>query len=126
MITLYTRGGSSSSQRAHLWLIDHNLPHTVRNIQKKPLTDSELRHLLTLTYNGFDDIISKRSDDYQLIHHCYKDLNMADMIAFIHRHPSVLRVPIIFDTKGRLLVGYDQDELTVFLPRTCASIWYSE
>lgn len=126
MITLYTGNGSNSSHSASSWLKKHNLPHTVRNIQKKPLTDSELRHLLTLTYNGFDDIISKRSKAYELIRHCYRDLDMTDMMSFIRRHPNILRVPIIFDDKGRLLVGYDQEELTVFLPRSYKPIWSSE
>lgn len=65
MLTIY----SSRTHSYHLmanWLKDHQMPYRERIFTpKQPLTRKEIFYLLSLTENGFDDLLAKRSIDYK-------------------------------------------------------------
>lgn len=81
-----------------------------------PLTTDELRHILSLTENGTDDIISTRSKIFQRLNVDVEDMPISGMIKLIEEHPSLLRRPIILDDK-RMQIGFNEDEIRAFLPR---------
>lgn len=66
MLTIY----SSRTHSYHLmanWLKDHQMPYRERIFTpKQPLTRKEIFYLLSLTENGFDDLLAKRSIDYKI------------------------------------------------------------
>ena len=59
MLTIY----SSRTHSYHLmanWLKDHQMPYRERIFTpKQPLTRKEIFYLLSLTENGFDDLLAK-------------------------------------------------------------------
>lgn len=66
--------------------------------------------------NGTSDIISTRSKVILDNKIDLDSLKVSELISFILANPSVLRRPIIVDDR-RLVVGYNEDDITVFLPR---------
>lgn len=81
-----------------------------------PLSAEELRQILSLTENGTDDIISTRSKIFQKLNVDLEELPISQLLSLIAQNPSLLRRPIILDSK-RLQVGFNEDEIRAFLPR---------
>ncbi|EFX94000.1 regulatory protein Spx [Streptococcus sanguinis SK150] len=82
-----------------------------------PLSAPELQHILSLTENGTDDIISTRSKIFQKLDLDVEDLSISTLIQLIEENPSLLRRPIILDGK-RMQIGFNEDEIRAFLPRS--------
>lgn len=116
MVTLYTSPSCTSCRKAKAWLEQHNLPYQERNIFAKPLTKAEILHVLSLTENGTEDIISTRSRAFKNLQIKIDNLSIAQLLDLISKNPSLLRRPIILDDR-RLQVGYNEDEIRRFLPR---------
>ena len=72
---------------------------------------------MALTENGTDDIISTRSKIFQKLDVDVEDLSISALIRLIEENPSLLRRPIILDNK-RMQIGFNEDEIRAFLPRT--------
>ena len=70
-----------------------------------------------MTEDGTDEIISTRSKVFQKLDVNIEQLPMQDLFELIQKNPGLLRRPIILDEK-RLQVGYNEDEIRRFLPRT--------
>lgn len=116
MIILYTSPGCASCRKAKQWLKEHKLSFVEKNIFSSLLKDEEIRYLLQRTENGSEDIISTRSKVFQELDQDLDDLTFSELIDFIKENPSVLKRPIIVDDNS-FVVGYDDDEITSFLPR---------
>ena len=116
MIRVYTAPGSRSGRNVVKWLKEHNLSFIEKNIFSSDLHVFEIREILERCENGTDDIISKNS---KIIKGTMLDLNsmkMNDLIDFIKTNPSVLKRPIVLD-EHHFLVGYNEEEIRVFIPR---------
>lgn len=117
MITLYTTPSCTSCRKAKAWLQEHDIPFKERNLFSEPITVDEIKSILRLTEHGTDEIISKRSKDFQNADVNIEQLPISDLFSFIQENPGILKRPIIVDEK-RLQVGYNEDEIRMFLPRT--------
>ncbi|MFD1068200.1 transcriptional regulator SpxA [Oceanobacillus locisalsi] len=117
MVTLYTSPSCTSCRKAKAWLEEHNIPFTERNIFSEPLSLDEIKEILRMTEDGTDEIISTRSKVFQKLNVNFDQLPMKDLFHLIQDNPGLLRRPIILDEK-RLQVGYNEDEIRRFLPRT--------
>ncbi|WP_080874978.1 transcriptional regulator SpxA [Oceanobacillus timonensis] len=117
MVTLYTSPSCTSCRKAKAWLEEHNIPFTERNIFSEPLSLDEIKEILRMTEDGTDEIISTRSKVFQKLNVNFDQLPMKDLFNLIQENPGLLRRPIILDEK-RLQVGYNEDEIRRFLPRT--------
>ena len=117
MVTLYTSPSCTSCRKAKAWLEEHNIPFTDRNIFSEPLSLDEIKEILRMTEDGTDEIISTRSKVFQKLNVNIDQLPMKDLFNLIQDNPGLLRRPIILDEK-RLQVGYNEDEIRRFLPRT--------
>ncbi|QQK77410.1 transcriptional regulator Spx [Salicibibacter cibarius] len=117
MITLYTTPSCTSCRKAKAWLQEHDIPFRERNLFSETITADELKSILSLTEDGTDEIISKRSKQYQNSDVNIEQLPISDLFSFIQANPGILKRPIIVDEK-RLQVGYNEDEIRMFLPRT--------
>jgi regulatory protein spx len=115
MIVIYTSPGCASCRKVKQWLKEHNLSYLEKNIFKVLLNDDEIKHLLMRSENGTDDIISKRSKVIQENHVDIDAMTIDQLVAFIRENPSVLKRPIILNEKS-FQVGYDAEEMDVFLP----------
>ncbi len=116
MIQLYTSPSCTSCRKAKSWLDDYDLPYEERNIFKEPLTDDELKELLSLTENGTEDIISTRSKAFKDLNIDIDELTLQELFKLVQDNPEILRRPILKDDK-RIQVGYNADEIRRFLPR---------
>ena len=82
-----------------------------------PLTRDEIKEILRLTDNGTEEIISTRSKVYNQLNIDVEKLPLQKLLALIEEHPGILKRPIMLDDK-RLQVGYNEDEIRSFLPRS--------
>ncbi|USS93148.1 transcriptional regulator Spx [Fructilactobacillus ixorae] len=117
MLNLYVAPSSASSRKARAWLKDHEIPFKERNINSQPLNAAEVKHILRLTENGSEDIISTRSNIFKKLHLNLDDLSLTELVDLLVKYPDLIKRPIIFDDK-RLEVGYNEEEIRRFLPRS--------
>ena len=117
MITLFLSPSCTSCRKARAWLLNHEVPFVEHNIMTSPLSAQELQHILSLTENGTDDIISTRSKIFQKLDLDVESLSISELIRLSEENPSLLRRPIILDAK-RMQIGFNEDEIRAFLPRS--------
>ena len=117
MITLFLSPSCTSCRKARAWLLNHEVPFVEHNIMTSPLSAQELQHILSLTENGTDDIISTRSKIFQKLDLDVESLSISELIKLIEENPSLLRRPVILDAK-RMQIGFNEDEIRAFLPRS--------
>ncbi|WP_173916940.1 transcriptional regulator SpxA [Halobacillus sp. Marseille-Q1614] len=125
MVTLYTSPSCTSCRKAKAWLEEHNIEYTERNIFSEPLTIDEIKEILRMTEDGTEEIISTRSKVFQKLKVDFDQLPMQDLFDLIQENPGLLRRPIIIDDK-RLQVGYNEDEIRRFLPRSVRTFQLKE
>lgn len=116
MITLFLSPSCTSCRKARAWLSAHEVPYQEHNIITNPLTPQELMSILTFTENGTEDIISTRSKVFQKLDVDVEELSVSELIQLIADYPSLLRRPIIMDSK-RMQIGFNEDEIRAFLSR---------
>ncbi|MBY7145042.1 transcriptional regulator Spx [Virgibacillus sp. NKC19-3] len=106
----------SSTRKAKEWLKKHGISYVERNILKEPLTVRELHHVLRMTLDGTDEIISTRSNAFKELNVEIDTLPLQELLALINENPGLLKSPIIMDEK-RIQVGYHEEDIRQFLPR---------
>jgi regulatory protein spx len=114
----------SSTRKAKEWFKKNNIDYVERNILKEPLTVPELQQILSRTVEGTEEIISTRSKVYKELNVDIDSLPLQGLLELIHKHPRLLRSPIMLDEK-RLQVGFHIDDIRQFLPRQTREIqWH--
>ncbi|PLR66226.1 MULTISPECIES: transcriptional regulator SpxA [Bacillaceae] len=116
-ITLFTSCSCTSCRKSKLWLDQHEIPYTERNILTDPLKMKELKEILRMTEEGTDEILSTRSKQFQELDVNLEELHLHELLELIQDKPGLLRCPIIMDEK-RFQVGFNEDEIRKFLPRS--------
>lgn len=116
MIRIYTAPSCASCRKVKSWLKEHNIPYVEKNIFSTLLREVELKELLERSENGTDDIISKRSKIIKEENVDIDSMSVNDLIKFIQENPSILKRPIMIDER-RFQVGYNAEEIRVFIPR---------
>ncbi|HEL1092985.1 TPA: Spx/MgsR family RNA polymerase-binding regulatory protein [Streptococcus equi subsp. zooepidemicus] len=116
MITLFLSPSCTSCRKTRAWLTKHDVDFQEHNIITSPLSREELLAILSFTENGTEDIISTRSKVFQKLDIDIDELSIMDLIDLIAKNPSLLRRPIIMDSK-RMQIGFNEDEIRAFLPR---------
>ena len=117
MVDLYVSPSCTSCRKAKQWLEKHNIPYKERNIIADPLSRDEIVHILRMTEEGTEEIVSTRSKAFQELNIDLDEISMNELIDLIEKNPSLLRRPIILDDR-RMQVGYNEDEIRRFLPRS--------
>ena len=117
MINLYLSPSCTSCRKARSWLDSYGVAYEEHNILTQPMTSDDLKAILSKTENGTEDIISTRSKVFQKLNIDVDDLTINQLIVLISEHPSLLRRPIIMDDK-RMQIGFIEDEIRAFLPRS--------
>ncbi len=67
-------------------------------------------HLLSLTTDGFDEILATRSQTFKDFGKDVNDLPLSEVIQLIVNEPKLLRRPLLTDGK-KLVVGYNPEGL---------------
>ncbi|GAB2020945.1 transcriptional regulator Spx [Pseudolactococcus yaeyamensis] len=117
MINLYLSPSCTSCRKARAWLDSYGVAYEEHNILTQPMTSDDLKAILSKTENGTEDIISTRSKVFQKLNIDVDDLTINQLLTLISEHPSLLRRPIIMDDK-RMQIGFNEDEIRAFLPRS--------
>ena len=117
MINLYLSPSCTSCRKARSWPDSYGVAYEEHNILTQPMTSDDLKAILSKTENGTEDIISTRSKVFQKLNIDVDDLTINQLIVLISEHPSLLRRPIIMDDK-RMQIGFNEDEIRAFLPRS--------
>jgi regulatory protein spx len=127
MIRLYINTASGSCVKAKEWLSARGLEFEALDLRRTKIPEKEFHHLLSLTENGLEDVLSPRSVAYNnLIQQMdIGALSMHELLMYIHKDQTILRRPLIFDEK-RLQVGYNEEEIRRFLPRDIRKVKLDE
>ncbi|WP_086281855.1 transcriptional regulator Spx, partial [Enterococcus sp. 7D2_DIV0200] len=104
-------------RKARRWLIDHDIPFEEKNFGTTPITLDELKNILIFTEEGTEDIISIRSKVFQKLDIDINELPLHALLELVKDNPGLLRRPIMIDEK-RLQIGFNEDEIRCFLPRS--------
>ncbi|BDZ30185.1 Spx/MgsR family RNA polymerase-binding regulatory protein [Lactiplantibacillus sp. WILCCON 0030] len=116
-VNLYYSTSSKSSRSARAWLVANNIAFNERDIIANPLDRDELKQILRLTENGFEDIVSTRSKAFKALHIDLSELGFNQLLDLLVEKPQLLKRPIIYDGR-RLQIGYNEEDIRAFLPRS--------
>lgn len=116
MIKIYTVMSCSSCKKAKEWLESHQLEFEEVNLISDKITREDFLKILSLTENGTEEIISKRSRAYQRLDLDFDRLSINELVQIFGDNRTLLRRPLILDDR-RLQVGYNEDDIRKFLPR---------
>ncbi len=118
MITVYETNGCSSCRYVKNWLENEGLEYQSTKMEKHRFSLAELKSLFSLAVDA-DQLISMRSNiikNFEADYGCkLEDLSFNQLLEFLQSHPLALKRPIITDGQ-KLQVGWDADEMTIFLP----------
>lgn len=115
MIRIYISPSCSSCRKVIKWFDEQKIPYVQINIFVRPLTEDELKDILSKTENGTEDIISTRSKILKENNIDIDSMTLKELLKFIQDNPSVLKRPIIVDDT-KIQVGYNSDEIRAFIP----------
>lgn len=116
MIKIYTSPSCSSCRKVKKWFEEQQIPYVEKNIFSSVLSESELRDILAKSENGTDDIIATKSKIIKEGNVDIESMTIKELIEFIRKNPSVLKRPIMVDDT-QIQVGYNDDDITVFIPK---------
>ena len=123
MIKIYTVSSCTSCKKAKTWLNAHQLIYKEQNLGKEGITKEELLDILTKTENGIASIVSSKNRYAKNLGVDIEDLSMNEVIVL--ETPRILKSPILVDNK-RLQVGYKEDDIRAFLPRSVRNVENAE
>lgn len=117
-VIMLTLPSNSSVRSARKWFAENNIEIIERSIKDNPLTPQEVMTLFSLTTDGVEDIVGKRSKAY-LAHKEVieaEELSLSQLCNLISENNTMLRMPIILKN-GRMLSGFNEDDASLFMPR---------
>ncbi|MGT2910086.1 transcriptional regulator Spx [Streptococcus cameli] len=121
MIKIYTVSSCTSCKKAKNWLNAHQLSYNEHNLGKEAITKEEILNILTKTENGIASIVSSKNRYAKSLDCDIEDLSVNEVIELITENPRILKSPILIDEK-RLQVGYKEDDIRAFLPRSVRNV----
>lgn len=113
---LFTVSSNNSCRKAINWLKDHDIPFEEKNLSTTSITIEEIQEILSLTSDGTEEIISKKTKAIKKLNVDIEALSLPQLYEVIINNPGVLHLPIIHDDR-KLQVGYNEEEIRQFLPR---------
>lgn len=116
---LYKKKEDLAVKKVEKWLRYHNL--TYKLITPKMITKSIIYHMLYCSDNGFSELLVSKVKA-EKVWQCHprakmEAITVSEMVEEILKDPFLLRSPILFD-EGKLLAGFNIEEIRKFIPRT--------
>lgn len=109
-LKFYTYPSCTSCRRTKSWLNNQGVDFNEQHLFRETPTADELRRILSLTTQGIDEILAKRSKEYKTLDVDVEDLSLSEFLDLVIEKPKLLRRPIL--TNGeKLVIGYDVDGL---------------
>lgn len=117
MVYLYFHTNDPSKRKAVRWFTQRGIQIVQRNIEKNPLTANEMKHLLSISVNGTEDLVSTRSRDTKALKMDQPTVTINELTNAVFKNPRILKNPIIFDN-SKLITGFDQEKMGIFVPQS--------
>jgi Spx/MgsR family transcriptional regulator len=111
-LTLYTKSGCTSCNRARQFLLAQGVHYAERDIFKHPLNETELRRLAG--HRPLRELFSFRSPSAKALGLLDRNLTDAEMIAHMLSEPRLIRRPLA-EQEDAVVVGYDEAGLRALL-----------
>lgn len=115
LVILYSFPSCNSSRRVKSWLELNKIKFTERKVLREPILKDEILHILQLTSEGFDEIISEKNVGQGKIGEAIEDLSSNQLMEFICQNPNMLKKPILV-YNGQLLVGWNKTKFRQISP----------
>lgn len=117
MIIMYYGVSSRTSRQADAWFSEYKIKIKKKRIEL--INRSDLLHILSLSENGFSDILKSSRGSGTRIHkvrEIIKHSNFEEAVDCLINHQDIIKVPIIFDDQS-LVVGYNNESIRTFIPK---------
>lgn len=111
-IKMYTNMSSASCRKAINWFSEERIPFVEIKLNKSGITKEQLKHILSLTDNGLDDLLKRTVNRERL-----DDLSLNEALDRIVENPEMLKVPIIISGR-KMLIGYQEEHIRAFIPKS--------
>ena len=115
MLTIFMKTNCSSSREARMWLDGFSISYKMKSIRS--ITQEELVKILSLTDNGFEDIIigNGTARAKQVRAFIYRK-SFNEAVDFLVNNPEFLRAPIVLD-QNKIQVDFIESQMRTFIPR---------
>ncbi|PWG00156.1 Spx/MgsR family RNA polymerase-binding regulatory protein [Levilactobacillus bambusae] len=115
MIKMFYHTKTTAVTKAMKWLKSHGAAFEGQDIKKQPLDRETILHMLSLTEEGTDDLISKRSKAYKNLPESIDNMGLNELVDLLQTNPNILKNPIIVDDH-KLATGFDLETIREFVP----------
>lgn len=89
---------------------------SIERLLKKPLDVHEIKKILALAENGFDDLVNSRTKKFQALEIDENECSTEYLIEILIKNPSMIKLPIIIDEK-KIVIGFNEREIRCFLTK---------
>lgn len=116
---LFSVAGNKSYTEVSKWLTNHDIPFIERRISTaSPLKSKELFNLLSISQNGFEDIIKRNITHIKINEKdvSIEDLTTNELVSIIINNPAIFKTPIL-TTSDKILTGFKINELEDFFAK---------
>lgn len=113
MITVYT-GKDKSSRSAVSWFLWQNIE--IKVCTKEKMTDETIQSICEEFPFKIDTMFSKRSRCFKDIALFFEQCTFEEKVDLLIKERRLLRTPIIY-TKKKLLIGFNEEKIRMFIPR---------
>lgn len=114
MIVVYCGRSSRTSRQAVSWFKEYKIQISKKRIEQ--ITREDLVHILSITENGFSDVIKSAKGSGTRIHkvrNYISILNFDEAVDCLMENQDILKVPLIFDEQ-KLVIGYNPESIRIF------------
>ncbi|GGF08036.1 regulatory protein MgsR [Halobacillus andaensis] len=109
-LKFYSYPSCTSCRRTKSWLTTQGVKFDEQHLFRETPTVDELKQILTLTTNGIDEILAKRSKEFKELNIEVEDLTVSEFLQLVNEKPKLLRRPILTDGE-KLVIGYNEEGL---------------
>ncbi|KMM63329.1 regulatory protein MgsR [Bacillus glycinifermentans] len=116
-LIFYSYPSCTSCRKTKHWLKANQIDFKERHLFRETPNHEELKHILSLTTEGFDEILATRSQAFKELNLNIEELTVSEVVDLLIEKPKLLRRPIIVNGE-KLVVGYNPGELLKLLKRS--------
>lgn len=109
-LLFYTYPSCTSCRKTKAWLKENGVDFEERHLFKDTPSIEELKEIITLSTEGIEEILARRSSSFKGLDIEIEDLTLSEMLELMHNEPKLLRRPIVTNGK-KLIVGYNKSGL---------------
>lgn len=113
---LYSVTSSKTCAEITKWFNDNNISFDERRISKaNPLTSKEIFHLLSISQNGFADIVKRnvKNVNFDGEEVPIEELTTNELVSTLVKDPSIFKVPILINNQ-KMFTGFMVREFEEF------------